>query len=165
MASEAAVTPISVPILVWVRLLRELRRRGAGCRESGAFLLSHQRAGRGRVRAFVCYDDLDSDACQSGAITFHAVGYAALWKHCRTRELQVIGDVHTHPGPHVRQSAIDQRHPMIPVAGHTAIIVPHYARTPWWALDDVGVYEYLGNFEWRTYVGSRRRHRMRITLW
>ena len=98
------------------------------------------------LRTFVCYDDLDLNACQSGAITFHGDGYAALWEHCREKDLQVIGDMHTHPGGHVGQSEIDQRHPMIPLVGHTAIIVPNFARTPWWSLKPVGMYEYLGNF-------------------
>ena len=165
MASDTATTSISVPVLLWVRLLRELRRRGAGHRESGAFLLGHRRGARGLITAFTCYDDLDPDACQFGAITFHADGYAALWEHCRKKELQVIGDVHTHPEGSIGQSEIDHRHPMIPVVGHTAIIVPNFARTPWWSLQAVGVYEYLGNFEWRAHHVSQRRRRMRLTLW
>ena len=160
MASETAATSISVPILLWVRLLRELRRRGDGRRESGAFLLGHWRGVRGRITTFVCYDDLDPNAYQSGVITFHADGYAALWEHCRKKELQGIGDVHTHPGGHVGQSEIDQRHPMIPLVGHTAIIVPNFARTPWWSLRAVGMYEYLGTFEWRT-----DRCRVKLALW
>ena len=160
MASDTATTSISVPVLLWVRLLRELRRRGDGRRESGAFLLGQRCGAGGRITAFACYDDLDPDAYQSGAITFHADGYAALWEHCRKKDLQIIGDVHTHPGGYVSQSGIDQRHPMIPVVGHTAIIVPNFARTPWWSLKAVGMYEYLGTFEWRA-----RRCRMRLSLW
>ena len=165
MASDTATTYISVPVLLWVRLLRELRRRGAGRRESGAFLLGHRPGGVGHITVFVCYDDLDPNAYQSGAIAFHADGYAALWERCRKSALQVIGDVHTHPEGHISQSEIDQRHPMIPVVGHTAIIVPNFARTPWWSLRAVGVYEYCGNFEWRTHCAPQHRRRMRLTLW
>ena len=160
MASETAHTSICVPILLWMRLLRELRRRGDGRRESGAFLLGLWRGGSGRITTFVCYDDLDPNAYQHGAIAFHADGYSALWEHCRGKDLQVIGDVHTHPGGHVGQSEIDQRHPMIPLVGHTAIIVPKFARTPWWSLKAVGIYEYIGNFKWRP-----DRYRMRLVLW
>ena len=53
---------------------------------------------------------------------------------------------------------------MIPVTGHMAIIVPRFARTPWWSLRSVGVYEYLGNFEWRSHRPSRYRP-VKLTLW
>ena len=45
---------------LWLRLFRQLRRRGRGQRESGAFLLSKQ--GARRITKFICYDDLDPTA-------------------------------------------------------------------------------------------------------
>jgi hypothetical protein len=140
---------VRLPVWLWGRALAELRRRGAGCGESGAFLLGAANDGT-CVRQFLCYDDLDPEAYQHGAIAFHAAGYAALWRQCRERQLQVLADVHIHPDPDVRQSPIDQRHPMVPVQGHTAIIVPNFGQTPWWSLKNIGVYEYLGEFKWRT---------------
>jgi proteasome lid subunit RPN8/RPN11 len=163
LASDAA--SIIVPVLLWMRLLRELRRRGGGRRETGAFLLRDRRAGGGRITRFICYDDLDPESCRSGAIAFHANGYAALWEYCRKRTVEVIADVHTHPGPHVGQSGIDQRHPMVPVLGHTAMIVPSFANAPWWSLEKVGVYEYLGDFKWRVHGPSKGQRRVRLTLW
>ena len=162
MASDAA--GIAMPILLWRRLLKELRRRGGGRRESGAFLLRARGAGNGRITHFICYDDLDPASCP-GAITFHAEGYAALWEYCREKAVEVIADVHTHPGPHVGQSEIDQRHPMVPVVGHTAMIVPNFADAAWWSLEKVGVYEYLGNFTWRSHGAARGQRRVRLTLW
>ena len=76
----------------------------------------------------------------------------------------MLADAHTHPGPDVGQSAIDQRHPMLPVLGHTAMIVPDFARTGWWSLSAVGVYEYLGNFQWRVHPPSHSR-RVKLSLW
>ena len=38
---------------------------------------------------------------------------------------------------------------MLPILGHTAMIVPNFAKTAWWSLNAVGVYEYLGDFKWR----------------
>ena len=162
--SETVTTSVGMPICLWIRLLRQLRRRGAGYRESGAFLLGRRLEGQARVTAFVCYDDLDPNACQSGAITFHARGYAALWEHCRNRGLQIIADVHTHPGSHVGQSSVDRHHPMLPVTGHMAIIVPCFARTSLWSLRSIGMYEYLGNFEWRSHLPSHHRP-IKLTLW
>ena len=151
--------------MLWGQLIYELRRRGSGQRETGAFLLGRQRPGAARVTTYLCYDDLDSQALESGAITFHAVGYAALWKYCRTKGLRVIADVHTHPGGDVGQSHIDQRHPMVPVAGHTAIIVPHFGRAPWWSLKTVGMYEYLGNFKWRAHRAADKTRRVHLSAW
>lgn len=164
MASDPPGKQVRIPILLWRRLVLQLRRRGGGRRESGAFLLGTQRGAVGEVAAFICYDDLDPGAYRGGAIAFHAAGCAALWAYCRNAGLEILADVHTHPGNHVGQSSIDQRNPMIPIAGHTAMIVANYAYAPWWSLDTVGVYEYLGNFRWRTHPAGPHR-RAALTLW
>lgn len=165
MASDAAITTIRLPVWLWFKLVLDLHRRGAGRGESGAFLLGSNGSNPARATAYLCYDDIDAGAYQGGAIAFHAAGYAALWQYCKEKQLQVLGDVHTHPGADVRQSPIDQRHPMLPVVGHTAMIVPHLAKTAWWSLDAVGVYEYLGNFKWRAHQPSERPRRIKLSLW
>jgi proteasome lid subunit RPN8/RPN11 len=156
---------IQIPLALWARAIFQLRSSCARKRESGAFLLGPKNGGSTRVTAFVRYDDLDPDAYQSGAIAFHAAGYAALWRHCGERQLRVLADVHTHPGASVQQSWIDQKNPMLPTVGHIALIVPHFARTPWWSLKDVGVYEYLGSFTWRNHPSSVAPRRVGLTLW
>jgi proteasome lid subunit RPN8/RPN11 len=165
LASDPATTVVRVPLLLWAQLIFQLRRRGKGVGESGAFLLGPQDSVSGRVTTYVCYDDLDPEAYQSGAIAFHAVGHAALWEYCRKKKLQVLADVHTHPGQSVRQSPIDQRNPMIPMQGQTAIIVPNFAHTRWWSLGAVGIYEYLGDFKWRTHDASQKPRRVCLILW
>jgi proteasome lid subunit RPN8/RPN11 len=165
LASDPAITSIRLPILLWRRVVLQLRRRGAGTRESGAFLLGGNSNTLTCISDFVCYDDLDADAYETGAITFHAAGYAALWEYCRAKKLEVVADVHTHPGIGVRQSPIDQRNPMVPVSGQTAMIVPNFGQTPWWSLNTVGVYEYLGDFKWRTYEPSQKPRRISLTAW
>ena len=165
MASDPAIITISLRVLLWRRIILDLRRHGGGKVESGAFLLGHQNNIPGRAMTYICYDDLDPRAHHLGGIAFHADGYAALWRYCRHKQLQVLADVHTHPGKDVRQSCIDQEHPMVPIVGHTAIIVPNFAHTSWWSLDGVGVHEYLGNFKWRSHGATERRRRVRLTLW
>lgn len=160
--SEAELN-IRVPFLTWRSAILALRRRGHGQRESGAFLLGVRQAANGFCTAYICYDDLDPNAYQHGGIAFHATGCAALWALCRNRQLEILADVHTHPGDDTRQSSIDQRNPMIPVIGHTAMIVPNFAHAPWWSLRGVGVYEYLGNFAWRTHCLLQSR-RVQLTL-
>lgn len=162
--SEAATT-IRIPVFLWARLILELRRRGRGKAESGAFLLGRRNGKAGRVTEYVCYDDLDPHAHQSGAIAFHANGTAALWRLCREHDVEILADVHTHPGPYVQQSGIDQRNPMVPMAGHTAIIVPNFAYTPWWSLRAVGVHEYLGSFKWRQHSMSSKPKRVFLAVW
>lgn len=165
MASDESPQQVTIPILLWRRLIVQLKNRGRGRNESGAFLLAPQNSTADNVTAFICYDDLDPDAYQGGAIEFHAIGHAALWEHCRKKRLRVVGDVHTHPGRGVGQSCIDQRNPMIPLQGHTALIVPNFANTGWWTLDEVGIYEYLGNFKWRTHGVTGGRRRVALRLW
>jgi len=159
--------PLSIQISIWLwrRLIRDLGQLGQGRRESGAFLLGQTTGAVATVTSYITYDRLDPNAMQGGAIAFHANGYAALWKHCREQKLELIADCHTHPTADVRQSHIDQRHPMVPVVGHTAMIVPKFGRTGWWSLSGVGVYEHLGSFQWRTHNEGRLPHRVRLTLW
>jgi hypothetical protein len=54
---------------------------------------------------------------------------------------------------------------MIPVKGHTAIIVANFGRTGWWSLSTVGVYEYLGDFKWRTHGASQKPRRVSLVAW
>ena len=161
--SDAVANNIRIPVWLWARVLGDLRRKGNGRGESGAFLLGRGGKSPARVTAYLCYDDIDPGAYQGGAIQFHAAGYAALWQHCKEKKLQVLADAHTHPGAHVGQSPIDQRHPMLPVVGHTAMIVPHFGNTGWWSLKSIGVYEYLGNFQWRAHPPSPSR-RVKLSL-
>lgn len=165
MASDLPLTTIRVPIVLWAGVIFDLRRRGHGRAESGAFLLGSQKGTIGKVTQYVCFDELDPDAYQNGGIAFHAEGLAALWERCRVKAVRVLADVHTHPTSDVRQSFIDRRHPMIPIVGHTALIVPNYARTAWWTLRGVGIHEYLGSLNWRTHDPTATARRVSLSLW
>jgi proteasome lid subunit RPN8/RPN11 len=165
LASNPVITTIKIPIWLWVGVIFDLRRRGRGVRESGAFLLGREGSDPARVTSYICYDDVDPEAYQAGVIAFHASGCAALWRLCKEKQLDLLVDVHTHPGRDVRQSSIDERHPMMPITGHTAMIVPDFAKTGWWSLNAIGVYEYLGGFKWRTHAASARNRRVKLSLW
>ena len=71
--------------MTWLSLVWQLRRRGGGGRESGAFLLGPRMGGR--VSSFVCYDDLDPRSLDTGIIRFDGRGYVPLWKRCRDLSL------------------------------------------------------------------------------
>jgi proteasome lid subunit RPN8/RPN11 len=165
LGSDKTLTTIKIPFWLWAGVIFDLRRRGGGVRESGAFLLGRDDKDPARVSTYICHDDVDADAYQHGAIAFHASGSAALWRLCKEKNLQLLIEVHTHPGHDVRQSSIDERHPMMPIADHTAMIVPNFANIPWWSLKAVGVYEYLGGFRWRTHAASAPNRRVKLSLW
>lgn len=136
---------------LWTRLVRELARRGFGARETGAFLLGRQSAGRREILDIAFYDDLAPESLTRGVIVFPSAAYSALWRRCRELRMEVVADVHTHPG-RARQSRTDREHPMIAERGHVALILPDYAARP--IRDaELGVFEYLGAHQWHDHSG------------
>jgi proteasome lid subunit RPN8/RPN11 len=146
---------------VWLELLAELRARGRGRRESGAFLLGPLDDRRPRqVTYAVYYDDLDPTSL-TGGISFSGSAYGRLWDECAARALEIVGDVHTHPGRGVAQSPTDRDHPMLAEAGHVALIIPHFAERDVRARE-IGVHEYLGDGRWRSWLGREAERRVVI---
>ena len=138
-----------------------LRERGrSASRESGAFLLGYKLKGRGRIVDFILYDDLDPHALDTGIVHFDGRYFGALWDICKRRGLSVIADVHVHPGGS-GQSTSDQAHPMISRAGHIALILPDFARTPV-EPSAIGIYRYLGNKRWHSVPPFARRAFLRV---
>lgn len=141
---------LQIPVSLWKKLIRELKRRGLkGQRESGAFLLGKRDSIL--ITQFICYDDLDPDAFSTGIIAFDGDGFIPLWNHCSVHGLKVLADVHTHPGEWTQQSGSDKRYPIIAQQGHIALIVPYFATGRNQLLNGVGVHEFLGNREWKSW--------------
>lgn len=131
---------------MWLETSSLLRERGRGHRDSGGFLLGRRVDGLRTIEAFLPYDDVDPHALQ-GAILFDGSKMDVVWDLCRREGLEVIADVHTHPGGGVGQSRTDRDNPMIPEVGHVAIIVPNFAdRT--YLPGEIGIYEYRGRRQW-----------------
>ena len=130
----------------WWRLMRQLRLRGAGIRESGAFLLGSRTVTGGWVTDFVFYDDIDPYALAQGHVHLAGAALNRVWDRCSATGLEVIADVHTHPGSS-GQSLSDQNHPMIAIRGHTALIVPNFASSVL-NLRGIGMYRHLGARKW-----------------
>lgn len=133
---------------LWAGGVRELGRRTLNrSRESGAFLLGSD-DGRGkRILEFVFYDDIDPHALDTGIVVFAGNRLPVLWEHCRARGYRVVADIHVHPGGY-GQSASDRADPVMPRAGHIALILPHFADRQTLP-GSIGMYEYLGNGDWR----------------
>jgi hypothetical protein len=153
-------TDLRISLLIWRKLMTQLKRRGNGDRESGAFLLGT--VGGCKIKHFIPYDDLDPTALDTGIISFQGIGFVPLWNYCRRHKMQVLADVHTHGGKWTGQSETDRTNPMIETPGHIALIVPNFARGNRASLRGVGVYEYLGDHDWRTW--SPKSGRVKLTV-
>lgn len=141
--------PIDISYYMWFRILRSLRIRGEGVRESGAFLLSD--SDRRKISDYLLYDDIDPHALDSGIVDFNPALLGKVWEYCEKHSLKVVADIHTHPkGASIRQSPLDKKNPVIPRPGYIAMIVPDYSKNRFLPINRVGVYEYLGNKKWDT---------------
>jgi len=137
---------------LWIALLRDLRARGGGYRESGAFLLGKLANGTRIAEAFVPYESLDSEAQHHDYVRLRTEAFGNLWAECAQQKREVVADVHTHPfGP--RQSISDRENPMISIAGHVALIVPLFAMHDVGPAD-VSVNLFHGRGRWTTYLGK-----------
>jgi len=132
---------------LWRSGCEELRRRTGGYRESGAFLLGRTFDGTREVVEFLYYDDVDDTCFANGIVEFDGRKLGRVWKYCRERSLQVVADVHVHPGG-FGQSPSDQSNPIIAEVGHMALILPNFAAGPVFP-GAIGIYEYLGDRRWR----------------
>lgn len=143
---------LSCPKSLWSQGLNELKHRGEGYHESGAFLLGHQTHNRRAITSLLYYDDLDLHSLDSGYVIIDGGTYGKLWKYCREKRLQVVGDIHTHPGSPM-QSMTDKKNPMVSLPGHIAIIVPDFAERDV-KPEELGIYEYLGKHRWKEHSGK-----------
>ena len=133
---------------IWQDGVSELARRTQGqTRESGAYLLGIPLPdGGSRILDFMYYDDIDERALETGEVTIRQTVLPRLWALCRERGYGVVADVHVHPGS-CRQSHSDQANPVMPRAGHIAMILPDFAiGSP--EPGAIGIYEFVGQGQW-----------------
>ena len=154
---------LSCSTRLWKEGLAELRRRTEGVHESGAFLLGVREGKRRRITRFAYYDDLDPDSLKTGIVVFDGAGYGPLWKLCRETGLAVVADVHVHGGAAL-QSNSDRENPMIAQPGHIALILPALVERVFWA-QELGIYEYQGNHQWREWLGKKGQDFFYIGFW
>lgn len=149
---------MSLPVLemphgVYGNLIRDLARSGGGVAEAGAFLLGAVSSGARRVSSYLLYEQVAPQSRrQHDYVAFTAEETARAWDYCYRNGVQVVADVHTHPaGP--QQSRSDREHPIVSLAGHVALIVPHFAlRKPQPA--DLGLHVFLGQGRWCSLFGA-----------
>ena len=139
---------------LWAEIVAELRERGRGNRESGGFLLGRREGDTRTIEGFLAYDAVDPAALR-GHIEFDGSRMDLVWSECRRRGLQVVADVHTHPGG-AGQSDVDRANPMISERGHLALIVPNFAGKLYLP-GKVGIYEFRGREGWIDHSRQGRR--------
>jgi proteasome lid subunit RPN8/RPN11 len=144
-------------------LISDLAASGAGVKEAGAFLLGDCGDSRcRRVKSYLMYDVIapgSSRAHDYVALTGEEM--AAAWNYCYRAGLQVVADVHTHPG-WPTQSHSDRANPIVSVPGHVALIVPFYALSepkP----RDLGVHLFMGEGLWRSMFDCEAEGALRLT--
>ena len=148
-AMSSPVKPLEFRAGLWSALMEDLRHRGNGLRESGAFLLGTVDKDGRVVREWLPYDDLDAAAQNFDYVRLSTNAFSKLWEACLMRQMEVVADVHTHPcGP--AQSPSDRANPMISLPGHVALVVPHFALGDIRPVD-VSVNVYLGKGRWKSY--------------
>lgn len=134
----------------WDELYIQLRTRGMGIRESGAFLLGPENDTA--ITDVLYYDDLEPNALDSGAIHLTAKAFITLADYCLAHKLTVKADIHTHPRKWTQQSNIDIENPMIKIKGHLALIVPSYAMPRKCNMNLLGIHQFLGGgYNWKSY--------------
>lgn len=144
--------PLEFAPRVWSALMNDLYRRGGGRRESGAFLLGRITDATKVVHEWLPYDELDPMSLNYAIVRLESSAFTRLWEACAARQLEVVADVHTHPfGP--TQSRSDRAYPMISLAGHIALIVPNFARSPVMP-KDVSFNVYQGGGRWCSHYRS-----------
>jgi proteasome lid subunit RPN8/RPN11 len=151
---ELSQNNLYIPKAIWNQLMSALKDRGRNRRESGAFLLAMKKTNA--VKEFVCYDDLEANALDTNAVSLTSVAFTKLWAYASENDLWVVADIHTHPSSIVSQSYIDVENPMVSITGHIALIVPHFAKFLPDTLQDVGVYEYLGDYQWKDWTNLNK---------
>lgn len=136
---------VSISFFLWLRLIKGLRNRSKGIRESGAFLLRYKNSNK--ICKVAYYDQFDKSVSDSGIIQFK--GGQKLYVYLAENNLDVFADIHTHPTNDAEQSTSDKKHPMIRIKGHIAIIAPSFASGLFLMPKDCSYNEYIGGFCWR----------------
>lgn len=146
------LAPLEFDPRAWTRLMAELAKSGGGRRESGAFLLGQHVHGVRRVMQWLHYATLDPHSQRFAYVRLGPQAFTQLWAKCAELGLEVMGDIHTHPGG-PSQSPSDRAHPMVSIPGHLALIAPRFAQG-FVRTQDVSVNRYLGNGRWQSFHGD-----------
>ena len=93
---------------------------------------------------------LDGIEGVEGFALFHRItreATAQIFAILKDKGLQIVADVHTHPGDWVGLSDTDREHPLEYRVGFISIVLPYFGRTDPMQ-EDIGMHRYEGNHQW-----------------
>lgn len=87
--------------------------------------------------------------CSGISVSSDLIAGAKVVREIRKRRLEIISEVHSHPGHWVGHSPIDDENPFVLAEGNISIVVPHFAKEGMEPLWKCGVYLYSFKDGWR----------------
>lgn len=154
-------TTIYITKNLWDATIEGLAKRSSGRKES-ACIWAGERKAQWTVKDLIFLDDLPGT---QGYRKYHKTPREAvnvLFKMLRDKGLQIIADIHTHPGYWVDLSLIDRESPIEYRVGLLAVVFPNFARLPM-DIEKVGFHEYLGKSQWRRLTVPQIKERIIIS--
>lgn len=152
---------IELPAHLWEETMGGLAARSQGVREAACIWAGTRASDTCRASEVLFLDDLPGAIGHARSHRTPRQALEALFSHLRLKGLQIIADIHTHPGSWVGLSSEDRKHPIEFRVGLVAIIIPHFAQMAV-KLTEAGVHEYLGQQRWRQLPPAEIRQRFTI---
>lgn len=138
---------IKISSSLWQKTQKGLATRGAGERESACLWVGQRGKEIWLVKGIIFLDDIPGTISNRRYHHTPKEVVNKIYQVLRNEGLQIIADVHTHPGGNVEMSNLDKNHPIEYRIGLLSIILPNFGFAPV-TLRNTGFHEYLGNDKW-----------------
>lgn len=87
--------------------------------------------------------------CSGISVSSNLIAGAKVVREIRKRGLEIIAEIHSHPGQWVGHSLIDDENPFVLAEGNISIVVPYFARKGMEPLWKCGVHIYSFRGGWK----------------
>lgn len=132
---------------LWNETTHGLAKRGSNLRESACIWAGTRDEKTWKVTEIVYLDDLHGTKSTRRYHSTSREALSQLFEILRSKKLQIIADVHTHPSIWVDMSLLDMENPIEHRIGLLAFIIPNLAKPPV-IIEKLGVHEYIGQCKW-----------------
>lgn len=138
-----------IPHNLWQLTWAGLAQRGSGKVEAFCVWAGDRTSSSLQVKEVIFLDDLPG---VQGFPLFHKISreaVARLFEILKSKSLDLIADVHTHPEEWVDLSQIDQENPLEYRVGFYSVVLPYFGKSDP-SLDLTGLHRYTGSLKWKT---------------